>query len=189
MIPFVVPSIYFFDEWFWFMNIVCTDNISSKLVIYFRCKNIISLTNTGCYMWSAVLTHTGYPIKYEHGFVMNCFVMVIISILLWSMWSSYPYISTLCHWHWNSHMAAHVTVKLPWRIWVNTNGATTQYSMNRVYRDLLLIKSNEITPSLCITFIGHCIKDSILHDILVNLNGSYSYRHLTGMGRYICNHG
>ena len=54
-----------------------------------------------------------YSLRYAHGFVVLCFVVVII---LWvinrSMWFIYPYSSGLLHWHWR-------IIRLSWCLWSN----------------------------------------------------------------------
>ena len=71
----------------------------------------------------------------------------------------YPYPSGLLHWHWGNHMIAPVSVKQPWRIWVNKSleSITTikrcAYSMG--YTQTLGISTwvMSLSPKLIITII------------------------------------
>ena len=51
-------------------------------------------------------------------------------VCLFVVWhgSFYPYPSGLLHWHWGNHMIAPVSVKQPWRIWVNKSHKPIQNS-------------------------------------------------------------
>ena len=54
-----------------------------------------------------------YPIKYVLSFVVLCFAVDILSVMVMNgfNWSIYPYSSGLFHWHWDNHMIVPVPVK------------------------------------------------------------------------------
>ena len=54
-------------------------------------------------------------------------IIIIIFFFLWLDTKEFnPYPSGLLHWHWGNHMIAPVSVKQPWRIWVNDSYESTR---------------------------------------------------------------
>ena len=60
-----------------------------------------------------------YPMGFTHGFVMLCFVVVLLPYFSGFLSYNYPHSSSeSLHWHWDNHMIVSVPVKWFWRIWV-----------------------------------------------------------------------
>ena len=80
-------------------------------------------------------------VKYEHGLVLLCFVVVTSSAPNGFIWFIYPYLSGLHHRHRGNLMIAPVTVMLPWKIQVKLAWKQTKpkdYQALVVYRILTM---------------------------------------------------
>ena len=101
-----------------------------------ECSEGINIHVMPCVLFSNTIfqVHKQIQISYRHivvqyiplniHMVLLCFVMfcvVILSDLLDIIWSIYPHLSWLLHWHWGNRMIAPVPVKEPWRIWIKPN--------------------------------------------------------------------
>ena len=72
-----------------------------QLFEYIVCKMLTILCQPRCVKYLQA-TDTVCPIKYEHSFVVLCFVVVISLVLSRSMWLIYRNPSRLLHWHWGN---------------------------------------------------------------------------------------
>ena len=83
------------------------------------------------FLWNSSNGVKGVEIKfYSYSLGLLCWLHVTRK---WLRFAPYP--SGLLHWHWGNHMIAPVSVKQPWRIWVNAtrtdNIATTKQSTTK----------------------------------------------------------
>ena len=93
---------------------VCCDLMACSWIIekqYFywgwnTSKRLLVKWPLGPYVFTHVVINL--TINYAHGFIMLCFVMVVIGGFMWFIC---PYSSGLLHWHWGKHMFAPVPVK------------------------------------------------------------------------------